>query len=316
MPQAIDTMKGAEAPFALADSATVRDWLVLLKPRVMMLVVYTGAIGLVVAPGHMNPVLGFAAILAIAVGGGAAGALNMWFDRDIDALMKRTAARPIPAGRIAPDDALGFGCVLSVASVIVMGLAANWFAALLLAGSILFYVLVYTAWLKRLTPQNIVIGGAAGAFPPAIGWAAATGSLGVEPLLLFAIVFFWTPPHFWALSLWTHSDYARAGVPMLPVTHGARETRRQILLYTLLLLPLAVAPWPLGLAGPLYGVAALLLGLGFVRHAVLVLRESQDAAGISRVKDRAAKRAFGYSILYLFALFGALAADHLLAVWL
>ena len=316
MPQAIDTMKGAEAPFALEDSATVRDWLVLLKPRVMMLVVYTGAIGLVVAPGHMNPVLGFAAILAIAVGGGAAGALNMWFDRDIDALMKRTAARPIPAGRIAPDDALGFGCVLAVASVIVMGLAANWFAALLLAGSILFYVLVYTAWLKRLTPQNIVIGGAAGAFPPAIGWAAATGDLGIEPLLLFAIVFFWTPPHFWALSLWTHADYARAGVPMLPVTHGARETRRQILLYTLLLLPLAVAPWPLGLTGPLYGVTALLLGLGFVRHALLVLREAQDASGISLAKDRAAKRAFGYSIIYLFALFGALAADHLLAAWL
>lgn len=312
MPATADLTKGVSAPFALEETATARDWLMLLKPRVMVLVVYTGAIGLLVAPTPMNPVLAFAAILAIAVGGGAAGCLNMWYERDIDALMKRTSARPIPAGRIAPDDALGFGIVLAVASVLVMGLAANWFAALLLAGSIAFYVLVYTAWLKRRTPQNIVIGGAAGAFPPAIGWAAATGSLELYPLILFAIIFVWTPPHFWALSLWTHADYARAGVPMLPVARGARETRRQVLLYTLLLFPLALAPWALGDAGPVYGIAALLLGLGFIRHAVAVLRESQDASGISTVKDRAAKRAFGFSILYLFALFGALAADHML----
>jgi protoheme IX farnesyltransferase len=318
MTPAAEMTKGARtlvgsASFALENEASARDWLVLLKPRVMALVVYTGAIGLLVAPQAMHPVLAFAAILAIAVGGGAAGCLNMWYERDIDALMKRTAARPIPAGRIDPDDALGFGIVLAVASVLVMGLAANWFAALLLAGSIGFYVLVYTALLKRRTPQNIVIGGAAGAFPPAIGWAAATGGLALEPLILFAIILAWTPPHFWALSLWTHADYARAGVPMLPVTHGARHTRWQILAYTVLLLPLALAPWAAGFAGPVYGVAALLLGLNFIRHALAMLREPQDPSGISTVKDRAAKRAFGFSIVYLFGLFGALAIDHLLA---
>jgi protoheme IX farnesyltransferase len=236
----------------------------------------------------------------------------MWYDRDIDALMRRTATRPVPAGRIDPDDALGFGIVLAVGAVLLMGLAVHWFAAALLAFSIGFYVLVYTAWLKRRTPQNIVIGGAAGAFPPAIGWAAATGSLGIEPLVLFAIIFFWTPPHFWALALWTHGDYARAGVPMLPVTHGARATRWQILAYTVLLLPVGLAPWLLGFAGPLYAAAALLLGLNFIRHALAVLRAPQDAAGISTDKDRAAKRAFGFSIAYLFALFGALGLDHLL----
>jgi protoheme IX farnesyltransferase len=316
MVPAAEMTKGAQAPFAIENEATARDWLLLLKPRVMVLVVYTGAIGLLVAPASMHPVLAFAAILAIAVGGGAAGCLNMWYERDIDALMKRTATRPIPAGRIDPDDALGFGIILAVAAVLVMGLAANWFAALLLAASIGFYVLVYTALLKRRTPQNIVIGGAAGAFPPAIGWAAATGSLAIEPLILFAIILAWTPPHFWALSLWTHADYARAGVPMLPVTHGARHTRWQILAYTVLLLPLGLAPWMMGFAGAVYGVPALLLGLNFVRHAVAVLREPQDAAGMSSVKDRAAKRTFGFSIVYLFALFGALAIDHLLAGWL
>ena len=315
MQQGVDMPEGTLVPFAPEYEATAGDWLVLLKPRVMALVVYTGAVGLLVAPTPMHPVLAFAAILAIAVGGGAAGALNMWYDRDIDAVMKRTRLRPIPAGRIAPDDALGYGVVLAVGSILVMGLAANWLAAMLLAASILFYVVIYTIWLKRRTPQNIVIGGAAGAFPPAIGWAAATGTLGVEPLVLFAIIFFWTPPHFWALSLWAHGDYARAGVPMLPVTHGARETRRQILLYTLLL-PVGVAPWPLGFAGPIYGAGSLLLGLGFLRHALLVLREPQDAAGVSLVKDKAAKRAFAYSILYLFALFGLLAAEPLLAAWL
>jgi protoheme IX farnesyltransferase len=311
-----EATKGAQAPFALPGEASARDWLMLLKPRVMVLVVYTGAIALMVAPAPMHPVLAFAAILAIAVGGGAAGALNMWYDRDIDAQMRRTSTRPVPAGRIDPDDALGFGIVLAVASVLVMGLAANWFAALLLAASIAFYVLVYTAWLKRRTPHNIVIGGAAGAFPPAIGWAAATGDLTLAPVVLFAIIFFWTPPHFWALSLWTHGDYARAGVPMLPVTNGARATRVQILLYTVLLLPVGLAPYALGLAGPVYGVAALLLGLNFIRHGLLVLREPQDATGISTVKDRAAKRCFGYSIAYLFALFGALALDHVVGRFL
>jgi protoheme IX farnesyltransferase len=310
MTQVAEAAEGAKAPFALPGEASARDWLMLLKPRVMLLVVYTGAIALMVAPAPMHPVLALAAILAIAVGGGAAGALNMWYDRDIDAQMRRTSTRPVPAGRIEPDDALGFGIVLAVASVLVMGLAANWFAAALLAGSIAFYVLVYTAWLKRRTPQNIVIGGAAGAFPPAIGWAAATGDLTFAPVVLFAIIFFWTPPHFWALSLWTHADYARAGVPMLPVTHGARATRVQILVYTVLLLPVGLTPYALGFAGPVYGVAALLLGLNFIRHGLLVLREAQDETGISTVKDRAAKRAFGYSIAYLFALFGALAVDH------
>jgi protoheme IX farnesyltransferase len=213
------TTRGAEAPFALSAEASPRDWFVLLKPRVMLLVVYTGAVGLMLAPGSMHPVLAFAAVLAIAVAGGAAGALNMWYDRDIDALMKRTALRPIPAGRIDAESVLGYGIFLSVASVLVMGLAANWAAAGWLAASILFYVLIYTMWLKRSTPHNIVIGGAAGAFPPLIGWVAATGSVSLEPVILFVIVFLWTPPHFWALSLWTHADYARAGVPML--LHGA-----------------------------------------------------------------------------------------------
>jgi protoheme IX farnesyltransferase len=304
--------RGAEAPFVLPDEASLRDWFALLKPRVMLLVVYTGAIGLLLAPTQIHPVLAFAAILAIAVGGGAAGALNMWYDRDIDAVMKRTSSRPIPAGRIEPDAVLGFGVVLAVASVLVMGLAANWMAAAWLAFSILFYVLVYTMWLKRRTAQNIVIGGAAGAFPPLIGWVAATGSVSLEPVVLFAIVFLWTPPHFWALSLWTHRDYARAGVPMLPVVSGGAETRRQIVLYTALLALVSLAPWALGFAGWPYGLAALLLGGKFVRHAVRTLRDPVDADGMSLNKDRPAKRAFGYSIAYLFLLFGALALDRLL----
>src|SRR5947209_16396935 len=222
---------------------SVADWIVLLKPRVMTLVVFTGLVGLLVAPGHLNPVLAFAAILSIAVGAGASGAINMWYDRDIDAKMRRTAQRPIPGGRIQPGEALGFGIILAVGSVLVMWLATNLVATAALAGSIAFYVFVYTVWLKRRTSQNIVIGGAAGAFPPLIGWAAVTGSIAPMPLLLFAIVFFWTPPHFWALALWSHGDYARAGVPMLPVVAGAKETRRQILLYTLALVPLSLVPW-------------------------------------------------------------------------
>jgi protoheme IX farnesyltransferase len=292
-----------------ADFSEVRDWVALLKPRVVFLVVFTGLVGMLVAPAPIHPALGVAAILCIAVAAGAAGAINMWYDRDIDALMRRTARRPIPAGRIAPDAALAFGVTLSVASVAIMGLATNWVAAGWLAFSIVFYVVVYTMWLKRRTPQNIVIGGAAGAFPPIVGWAAATGDVSLFPLILFAIVFLWTPPHFWALSLWAHGDYARAKVPMLPVTAGARETRRQILIYTLLLVPVTLAPWLIGLSGSLYAGVAGLLGAVFVFHAVRVLREAQDETGRSTINDIAARATFRYSLYYLFVLFAALAVD-------
>lgn len=292
--------------------ADVRDWIALLKPRVMTLVVFTGLIGLLVAPGHLHPVLAFAAVLSIAVGAGAAGAINMWYDRDIDAVMRRTANRPIPAGRIEPGAALGFGITLAVASVLVMALATNLAAAFVLALSICFYVLVYTMWLKRRTPQNIVIGGAAGAFPAVIGWASVTGSVDLVPLVLFAIVFFWTPPHFWSLALWANADYQRAGVPMLPVVAGARETRKQILIYTLLLVPLSLVPWAIGFSHLIYGISALVLGLVFLFHALRVLRDRQDATGISLTGDAPAKAAFKFSILYLFALFGALAIDRLI----
>ncbi|MGG5818876.1 heme o synthase [Falsiroseomonas sp. HW251] len=309
---------GAQAPLgrstlpsAGADFSEVRDWFALLKPRVMMLVVFTAVVGLLVAPATIHPVLGFAAILCIAVAAGACGAINMWYDRDIDALMRRTARRPIPAGRIEPGAALGFGLTLAFGSVTMMGLATNWLAAAWLAFSVFFYVAVYTMWLKRRTPQNIVIGGAAGAFPPIIGWAAATGEVGLVPLILFAIVFMWTPPHFWSLSLWAHGDYARAKVPMLPVTHGARETRRQVLIYTVALIPVTLAPWLVGFSGPAYAAAAALLGAGFLWHAVRVMREAQDEAGRSLVNDAAARAAFRYSLYYLFALFAALAIDKL-----
>jgi len=304
---------GAQAPLATsADLSEVRDWIALLKPRVMTLVVYSGLIGMLVAPAPIHPVLGLAAILCIAVAAGAAGAINMWYDRDIDALMRRTQRRPIPAGRIAPEAALGFGLFLSVASVAVMGLATNWVAAGWLAFSIFFYVAIYTMWLKRRTPQNIVIGGAAGAFPPLIGWAAATGDVTLVPIILFAIIFMWTPPHFWALSLWAHGDYARAKVPMLPVTHGARETRRQVMIYTIALFPVALAPWLVGFAGLLYAASAVLLGAVFLVHAWRVLREPQDAEGRSLVNDAAARATFRFSLYYLFALFGALALDKAL----
>jgi protoheme IX farnesyltransferase len=305
---------GAQAPLDAssgADLSEVRDWIALLKPRVMTLVVFTAVVGLLVAPGKIHPALGFAAILAIAVAAGAAGAINMWYDRDIDALMRRTARRPIPSGRIDPGGALGFGLTLAVASVAVMGLATNWVAAAWLAFSIFFYVAIYTMWLKRRTPQNIVIGGAAGAFPPVIGWAAVTGDVTLVPLILFAIVFMWTPPHFWALSLWAHGDYARAKVPMLPVTHGARETRRQVLVYTVALIPVTLAPWLVGFSGPAYAAAAALLGAGFLFHAIRVVREAQDETGRSLANDAAARATFKYSLYYLFALFGALALDKL-----
>jgi protoheme IX farnesyltransferase len=295
---------------AAAPEAGLRDWFVLLKPRVLTLVVFTGVIGLLVAPGHLHPVLAFAAVLCITVAAGAAGAINMWYDRDIDAQMRRTRNRPVPAGRIAPDAALAYGVTLAVGSVVVMGLATNIVAAALLAASIAFYVFIYTMWLKRRTPQNIVIGGAAGAFPPLIGWAAVTGSVGVTPLILFLIIFLWTPPHFWSLALWANADYARVGVPMLPVVAGARATRRQIMVYTVLLLAGSLLPWAIGFSGPIYALSALALGLGFVASAWRVLRDRQDATGVSLTKDAPAKAAFKYSILYLFVLFAALAVDH------
>lgn len=294
-----------------ADFSEVGDWIALLKPRVVSLVVFSGLVGLLLAPGSLHLVLAATAILCIALAAGGAGAINMWYDRDIDALMRRTSRRPIPAGRIEPGAALGFGIGVSAASVVIMGLATNVLAAAALAASIAYYVVVYTMWLKRRTPQNIVIGGAAGAFPPVIGWAAVTGDITAEPLVLFAIIFFWTPPHFWALSLWAQMDYERARVPMLPVVAGARATRLQILLYTLVLAPLGLAPWALGFAGPAYAAAATLLGLAFLRHAWRVWREPQDERGRSLVGDAAAKRTFRFSLFYLAALFAALPLDRL-----
>jgi len=288
-----------------------QDWLLLLKPRVVSLVVFTGVIGLFLAPGHLHPVLAFTAILCIAVAAGAAGTLNMWYERDIDALMHRTRSRPIPAGRIAPQAALAYGVALSAASVLVMGLATNLCAATVLAISIAFYVLIYTVWLKRRTPQNIVIGGAAGAFPPLIGWAAVTGTVDIFPLLLFGIVFFWTPPHFWALSLYACKDYGRAGVPMLPVVAGARETRRQIFGYTLVLAIVAVLPWALGYTGAVYGVSAVLLSLGFLAFSWCVLRDQVDGVGTSGTNDAPARLSFRYSLIYLAGIFLALAADKM-----
>ena len=292
-------------------AAELSDWIALLKPRVMTLVVFTGLIGLLIAPGHLHPVLGFTAVLCIAVAAGACGAINMWYDRDIDAVMRRTRNRPIPAGRIEPGAALGYGVTLAIGSVIVMGLAVNLVTASVLALSIAFYVFVYTMWLKRRTPQNIVIGGAAGAFPPVIGWVAVTGSVDLLPLVLFAIVFFWTPPHFWSLALFANADYRRAGVPMLPVVAGARATRRQIVLYTLLLVPLSLAPWLIGFSGLVYGLAAIVLGIGFIVGVWRVATDRQDASGVSQTNDAPARAAFKYSILYLFALFAALAVDRL-----
>jgi protoheme IX farnesyltransferase len=285
-----------------------RDFLALTKPRVMTLVVFTGLCGLMVAPVQLPPALAFTAILCIALGAGAAAALNMWYESDLDALMKRTASRPLPAGRMDRQTALHFGVGLSFFSVILMGVATNWFAAGILAVSILFYVLVYTVWLKRRTPQNIVIGGAAGAFPPLIGWAAVTGDVATLPVLLFALIFLWTPPHFWALSLFVRSDYAAAGVPMLPVVAGAKATRIQILLYTLPMAAASIAPWPLGLTGPLYGIAACGLSLAFFVLALRVLaNKASEPAGM-----KPEKQLFAFSILYLFGTFGALVVDHIL----
>jgi protoheme IX farnesyltransferase len=287
------------------------DWLTLLKPRVISLVVFTGAVGLLIAPGHINPLMGLIAVFSIALGAGAAGAINMWYDADIDALMRRTRSRPIPAGRIAASSVLGYGIVLSLVSVMLMGMAGNLYAAGLLAFSIFYYGVVYTMWLKRRTAQNIVVGGAAGAFPPLIGWAAVTGHLSLLPILLFTIIFFWTPPHFWALSLYAAADYEKAGVPMLPVVKGAKHTRLNVLVYALVLLPISLAPWALGLTGPIYGLTALGMSSAFVALSWRVYVENQDAKGNSLNQDKAARTTFKFSLLYLFVLFGACAVDRL-----
>jgi heme o synthase len=278
------------------------DFFSLMKPRVMLLAVFTAFVGLMVAPGKIDPVLGFVAILGIAIGAGAAGVLNMWYDADIDAVMTRTARRPIPLGKVSRTEALSFGLVLAGGAVAGLGFALNLNAAALLAFAIFFYVVVYTAWLKRSTPQNIVIGGAAGALPPVIGWAATTGDVGFEPLILFLIVFLWTPPHFWALALTRVDEYARAGVPMLPVVAGRSVTTKHILVYSLLLLPVSLLPWALGFAGGVYGAVAGISGGFFVALAAQVRRSYG-------VNPRAAHRLFGFSILYLFLLFAALLAS-------
>src|SRR5882672_1062022 len=270
-----------QVPSSSRLAARLPDFVMLMKPRVMVLAVFTALVGLVIAPGYLDPFLGSIAVLAIAAGAGAAGVLNMWYDADIDAVMTRTSSRPIPQGRIAPGEALGFGMTLAAFSVGVLGLLVSWLAAALLAFTIFFYVAVYTMWLKRWTPLNIVIGGAAGAFPPMIGWAAATGGVGIEPCLLFLIIFFWTPPHFWALSLNRADDYARARVPMLPVVAGAEETRRQILLYSLALVPIGAAPWLLGFADAVYGATAALGGVLMVAFAWRV-RNERDGEGSQR----------------------------------
>jgi protoheme IX farnesyltransferase len=302
-------MPALELPTSTALPADWRDILALTKPRVMSLVVFTGLAGLLAAPVIPPAVIGFTAILCIALGAGACGALNQWYEAEIDGKMRRTAKRPLPAGRMERGTALHFGVGLAVFSVLLMGVAANWLAAVLLAVSILFYVIVYTMWRKPRTAQNIVIGGAAGSFPPLIGWVAATGDIAALPLLLFAIIFLWTPPHFWALSLFVRSDYANAGIPMLPVVAGPQATRRHIFLYSLPMAAAAVAPWPLGLTGAIYGIAALGLSLVFVALAVPVLTNpATEPAGMAPEK-----RLFGYSVLYLFALFGALVADRWLA---
>ncbi|WP_294646437.1 heme o synthase [uncultured Aureimonas sp.] len=283
------------------------DYFALLKPRVMSLVVLTAATGLLAAPGAMNPVLAFVSLLAIALGAGASGALNMWYDRDIDRIMTRTAKRPIPSGRLAPENALSFGLALSIFSVMLLGLAANWFAAGFLAFTIAFYAVVYTMWLKRSTAQNIVIGGAAGSFPPMVAWAAVSGGVSWEGFVLFLIIFLWTPPHFWALALFKMKDYGAAGIPMLPNVAGERSTRRHIFAYSLILAPIGVVPAVMGFASLAYGVVAAVLGLNFLRLAYKVLRmEDGDVAMVP------AKKLFAFSIVYLFALFAWLLVEGIL----
>lgn len=290
---------------------SVGEFVELMKPRVMSLVVFTALTGMLAAPGSIHPVIGVIALLAIAMGAGASGALNMWYDADIDARMARTAARPIPRGRVTGGEALTFGSILAVLSILTLGVLVNWTAGALLALTIAFYIFVYTMWLKRRTPQNIVIGGAAGAFPPMIGWAAVTGSVSVESVLMFLIIFVWTPPHFWALALYRCRDYERAGVPMLPVVAGAEETRRQIWLYSLILVPLAITPVLIGLAGIVYGVVSAVLGAVFLYLAWKVRRITEG-----READQAARQLFVFSILYLFLLFAVLLVEHAAARWI
>lgn len=287
------------------------DYVALLKPRVMSLVVFTAFVGLAVAPGHVHPMVAFASILFIALGAGAAGALNMWWDADIDAVMRRTRGRPVPSGRVEADEALALGLGLSGIAVVMLGLAANLFAAGLLAFTIFFYVVVYTMWLKRWTPQNIVIGGAAGAFPPMIGWAAVTGGVSLESLLMFALIFVWTPPHFWSLALFMKSDYHDAGIPMLTVTHGRAATRRHILAYSVLLAALAVGMGFTAIGGPVYLTVAIALNLWLLKGAVAIARRDESLAEADRYKVE--KAFFGFSLLYLFAHFGALLADRAVA---
>ena len=297
-----------ELPPPRISEALPRDYIALTKPRVMSLVLFTALVGLVLAPGDFHPVLAITALLCIAAGAGAAGALNMWYEADLDAKMTRTAGRPIPRGRITQPEALTFGMTLALFSVITLGILVNWIAAALLAFTIFFYVVIYTIWLKRRTAQNIVIGGTAGALPPVVAWSAVTGSLAIEPLILFAIIFFWTPPHFWALALFRRGDYASAGVPMLPVVAGSDAARLQILLYSIVLVAVAVAPWPLGYFGAAYGASALVLGAVMLALAVQVYRRRTGAAAL-----RAARRLFRFSIVYLFALFAALLLGELAA---
>lgn len=305
------------SPFALQDNqplasdveASVRDYIALLKPRVMSLVVFTGLVGIVVAEAysgtHLHPLLAAVAVLCIALASGASGAINMWYERDVDALMVRTRNRPLPRGRMAPENALEFGVIMLAFSVLLMGVALNWFAAALLASAAAFYVFVYTIWLKRRTPQNIVIGGAAGAFPPMIGWAAVTGQMEVPALVLFALIFFWTPPHFWALALYRSDDYARAGIPMLPVVAGERATKIQMLIYTLLLAPIAIAPCFLNFAGSVYAVTASVFSVGFIAYAIAVFFDTNH---------RFAKGMFKFSLLHLTALFTALLVERLAGI--
>ncbi|MDP1626727.1 MAG: heme o synthase [Parvibaculum sp.] len=306
---AISNDRDTSAAFPEGGMGSARDFFQLLKPRVMSLVIFTALVGIAVAPGGIHPVIGFTALLCIAVGAGASGALNMWYDADIDARMARTANRPIPAGRVTAREAAVFGSILSVFAVMTMGVLVNWVAAALLAFTIFFYLVVYTMWLKRRTSQNIVIGGAAGAFPPMIGWAAVTGSVSVESIALFLIIFMWTPPHFWALALYRSGDYEKVGVPMLPVVSGEAETRRQIMLYSLALVPVTLLPGFLGFAGALYMGATAALGAGFLWLAFGVWRTGPGAA-----QDKAAKRLFGYSILYLFLIFSLLLAEKMLGL--
>ena len=294
---------------ALGGQGTAGDYFALLKPRVMSLVIFTAFVGIIAAPGGLHPLLALVALIAIAVGAGASGALNMWYDADIDAKMKRTKSRPIPRGAILPGEALGFGATLAAGSVLALGLMVNWVAGALLAFTIFFYVVIYTMWLKRWTPQNIVIGGAAGALPPMIGWAAVTGTIDPGAISLFLIIFMWTPPHFWALALFREDDYAAAGVPMLPNVSGPDETRKQILLYTLVLLPITFLPALLGVSGPLYVTGAALLSAIFLYYAINVYRIREGVAA-----DSACKKLFGFSILWLFLIFALIPVERLAGV--